>query len=148
MNEHPKTVPELDADAEIARYIQQCRLMHHGITPAPRFAHAVSALADRVEEATLELRRLHEENERLREAYAKADTQGSCIACGNRITHPVPQQVKATAQKKGGDKLSPTSKAMRTCRYCNGAYTANAFTTRTGFTCKWCAEAIRARGEA
>jgi hypothetical protein len=58
----------------------------------------------------------------------------------------VPQKVKATAQK-GGDKLSPTSKAMRTCNYCNSTYTANAFTTRTGFTCKWCAAAIRARGE-
>ena len=44
-----KTAPELDSDVELARYIQQCRIMHHGITPSPRFAHAVSALADRVD---------------------------------------------------------------------------------------------------
>ena len=81
-----------------------------------------------------------------REACAKADEQGSCIACGNRITHPIPQQVEATAQK-GGDKVSPTSKSMRTCKYCNNTYTANAFTTRTGFACKWCAAARQALKE-
>jgi hypothetical protein len=51
-----KTAPELDSDAELARYIQQCRIMHHGITPSPRFAHAVSALADRVDALSEQLK--------------------------------------------------------------------------------------------
>lgn len=36
-----------DADAQIDDYIEKCRAMHRShVAPVPRFAHAVSALAD------------------------------------------------------------------------------------------------------
>lgn len=41
-----KSPPELGAERELAEYIQKCRIMHRSITGSPRFAHAVSALAD------------------------------------------------------------------------------------------------------
>jgi hypothetical protein len=33
-----------------------------------------------------------------------------------------------------------SSKQKRTCAKCDQTFSASAFTTRTGFTCKWCAE--------
>lgn len=45
--EPTKTQPELDAERELAQYIQKCRIMHSSIVGSPRFAHAISALADK-----------------------------------------------------------------------------------------------------
>jgi hypothetical protein len=35
-----------------------------------------------------------------------------------------------------------SSKQKRTCKKCRQMYSASAFTTRTGFTCRWCAEQV------
>jgi hypothetical protein len=49
MSEHIDELvnPAVDPDAELADYIAKCRAMHlNHVAPVPRFAHAVSALAD------------------------------------------------------------------------------------------------------
>lgn len=54
MSEHiDKSVNQpVDPDAELADYIAKCRAMHRShVAPVPRFAHAVAALADKLDEA-------------------------------------------------------------------------------------------------
>lgn len=48
----PTVNPSVDPDAELADYIAKCRAMHRShVAPVPRFAHAVAALADKLDEA-------------------------------------------------------------------------------------------------
>ena len=47
------------------------------------------------------------------------------------------EECAAAIRARGGEMKS--SKQKRTCAKCGHTYSASAFTTRTGFTCRWCA---------
>ena len=95
---HPyKSQPELDADHELAEYIQRCRIMHHSITGAPRFAHAVSALADQRDALLDRVARLERA---IREACDSFRSLGCSVDAGD-LEEAV--RTAASAGEKHGD---------------------------------------------